>query len=342
MGGAATGGAATGGAQGGDSSIAGDAGDGGTAGGEGGVGAAGGAGLGGGGAGSGGSNAAGAGTGGGTASPIVMLLVDNSSSMYEPREQLWDALYAALMEPTSGAVRTYQDRVRFGFASFRGLQNASVAETDPSCAQIESVGSVNPATVAPAPNNYTAIDEVYAALGLQGHEGTHWSTPTSHALQRVATTLGSVALSPASRRYIFLLTDGLPNTCKVASPSCGQDLVIDTVQTVRAMGITTLALGFGSLVHGANGCPPELRCGEFHLQDIANAGTAKPVEPPPENYWYMQCPVQHTGTNPGTAVAIYAAPGMGGDAAYYVGTTPESLRAQLAVMLDAVIVGTIP
>src|SRR4051812_32975077 len=61
--------------------------------------------------------------------PTVLLLVDNSSSMFEPRDKLWDPLYNTLMKPTDGIVASLQDKVRFGFTSYRG----SSTKDDPAC-----------------------------------------------------------------------------------------------------------------------------------------------------------------------------------------------------------------
>jgi hypothetical protein len=302
------------------------------------------------GGGNGGSSSGGGGTGGAPGGPpIVMLVVDNSSSMYEPREDLWDALYSALMDPADGAVTTYEDRVRIGLASFRGPDNITVPESDPSCAQIETVGSVNPATVAPGLDNRDAIDVVYAALGAQGRTAMggdagllSWETPTGHALNRVATTLTAFNADPAGRKYIFLLTDGNPNTCRVGDPQCGQDLSIKAAQDARVLGITTLILGFGEVAAASSACPTNARCSELHLQDMANAGTARPVETPPVGYWYEQCARAESGGAVGTPLAAYVPAGMGGTADYYSGMGRTALRAELLTMFDRVLAGTIP
>jgi len=271
--------------------------------------------------------------------------------MYEPRAELWDALYSALMDATDGAVLAYQDRVRVGFASFRGPFTTGVAETNPSCAQIETVGSVNPATVAPAIDNRAAIDAVYRALGEQATAAMgvlmdggalKWETPTGHALNRVTTTLAAFNPNPAGRKYIFLLTSGDPNTCLVSDPQCGQDLSVKAAQDARVLGITTLILGFGD-VAGATPCDSGgLPCGVRHLQDMANAGTARPVETPPPTYWYQACPTRESGTNPGLPRAAYVPAGMGGTAEYYSGAGRTALRAELMAMFEKVVNGSVP
>jgi hypothetical protein len=49
--------------------------------------------------------------------PIVLLLVDASFSMFQ--SSVWTPTYEALMG-ADGPIERYQDRVRFGFASYRG------------------------------------------------------------------------------------------------------------------------------------------------------------------------------------------------------------------------------
>ena len=304
--------------------------------------------------GAGGSGGNNGGTGGGGAPsgpPIVQILVDNSASMYEPRADLWDALYSALMDETDGVVGTYEDRVRIGLSSFRGPDNTSVPESDTSCAQIETVGAVSPATVAPALDNRSAIDAVYRALGEQGRGSmgnvdagiSSWETPTGHALKRVADTLAAVSANPAGRKYIFLLTDGNPNTCRVGDPQCGQDLAVKAAQDARVLGVTTLILGFGDVVGTNTGCvPTDMPCGERHLQDMANAGTAQPVETPPTQYWYQQCTLAETGGAVGVPQAAYVPAGSGGTAEFYSGMGRDALRAELVAMFDRVVAGSVP
>ena len=94
--------------------------------------------------------------------PTVAIVVDNSSSMYEPRAELWDRLYDALMNPTTGAILPLEGKVRFGFSSFRSPDETRVPETDNSCAQITSVPF--------ALNNYMAINTVYQSVGLDGRK----------------------------------------------------------------------------------------------------------------------------------------------------------------------------
>ena len=200
-------------------------------------------------------------------------------------------------------------------------------------------------TVAPAANNYDAINTVYRALGEQGRNPglAGWETPTGHALNRVAATLAAFSATPAGRKYLVLLTDGNPNTCAVGDPQCGQDLSVVAAQSARTQGIRTLVLGLGDLLAANTGClPNSMPCGERHLQDMANAGVGQPVEPPPPDYWYQACPTVHSGTSPATPVATYAAVGMGGTAPFYRGTTRAELRTALLTMFQRIADGAVP
>jgi hypothetical protein len=280
--------------------------------------------------------------------PTVAIVVDNSSSMYEPREELFDRLYDALMNPTTGAIRPLEEKVRFGFASFRSPDETRVPESDESCAQIT--------TVPYALNNFATIDTTYQAVGADGRRPdgcgttpnepncgeTDWETPTGHALTRVAADLGMFTPDTPGRKYILFVTDGTPNTCMVPNPNCGQDLALKAVQDAYTAGIGTFVIGIGNIVRDNPGCnTTSMRCGEDHLQDVANAGAGQPVEPPPMNYWYEQCSTQHSGTNPGTPAATYAASAAGGTAEYYTATTAEELRIALSGLLTSVISCTV-
>ncbi|HEX6766123.1 MAG TPA: vWA domain-containing protein, partial [Polyangiaceae bacterium] len=269
--------------------------------------------------------------------PSVMILVDNSSSMYEPRDQLWDALYTALMSPTMGAVKPLEAKIRFGFASYRGPDNISVPETDNSCAQIESVGTVTQATVAPALNNHAAIDTVYKALGLQGRDpmNAQWETPTGHAVTRIATTLRNFNPDPPGPKYILLVTDGDPNTCLKGDPQCGQDNSLAAVQAAYTAGVGTFVVGIGDILSGCN--TAQIRCGEMHLQDIANAGTGQPVQQPPADYCYQSCVAPNGGC--GTLLATYAP--TGGMSPYFVARNPTELQTKLSELLSDVVSCTI-
>jgi hypothetical protein len=261
--------------------------------------------------------------------PTVLMLVDNSSSMFEPRETLWDALYQALMSDT-GPVKGLQSQIRFGFASYKGFLGTS--EEDPACAEIESV--------APALDNYAAIDTLYTDLGTQWTgNGQAWETPTGHAIGRVLGDLSALQTDPPGPKYILLVTDGNPNTCQVPNPQCGQDFTVKAVQDAYAAGVGTIPFGLGDIVAQPNdGCPHSARCGELHLQDIANAGAGLPVEAPPPELVYEQC---NDKIGKMLIGAYSATSPVAENAKYFTASTPETLATELTALLSSVVSCTI-
>lgn len=262
--------------------------------------------------------------------PTMMLLVDNSSSMFEKSstgQTPWELLYDALMDPTNGVVKPLADEIRFGFMSYKGQQGTS--ETDPKCAIL------TPAMPTFTTGNYDAINQVYSALGTEVNNGPKWETPTGFAVNAAASALAAFTSDPPGPKYILLVTDGNPNTCQTLDPQCGQDRAIKAVQDAYAAGIGTFAIGIGSLVDQPNdGCnAPQVRCGMDHLQDIANAGAGLPVVAPPADYQYQPC-VANEGA---VLTATYAADGeTPGDAVPFATNDGAELRQHLSELLTNV------
>jgi hypothetical protein len=261
--------------------------------------------------------------------PTVLLLVDNSSSMFDENGSpvtAWSLLYDALMDPADGVVKPLASDIRFGFASYKGHQASS--ETDMACA------TMTPATPTYALDNYAAIDTVYAMLGSETNNGTKWETPTGHAITRVLPSLVAFQADPPGPKYILLVTDGNPNTCKTIDPQCGQDRTIAAVQAAWAQGVGTFVIGIGDIVTSPdNGCNDQSRCGKEHLQDVANAGMGLPVQAPPTDYKYQPCVQSETGD----VVATYAAAGeTPGTAPYFATNDGAMLRKNLGDLLFGV------
>jgi hypothetical protein len=271
-------------------------------------------------------NAGSAGAGGSTgAEPAaVLILLDRSSSMFEGDGGAapWDLVRDALMAPEDGAVSEFEDEVEFGFATFSGY--GPTPETDPSCAEIASVGF--------ASGNHDAIAAQFELVTPAIPNVMMWQTPTGHAVNRTRALFD--AYGGGGRKYLLLLTDGNPNTCGVLDPQCGQDLSVEAVQDARAAGITTLVLGFGTLVHEITGCPLSARCGDEHLQDLANAGVGFGVTQPSSAYQYELC-VQRAG-------GLQATYTTGGSARFYSGSSRDELRAELVSMLTRIVEESVP
>jgi hypothetical protein len=266
--------------------------------------------------------------------PTVLVLVDNSSSMFEKDQSMpaavapWDLLYTTLMDP-AGAIKSLEDEVRFGFTSYKGNPMAQMDETNVACAELKSVPY--------ALNNFAAIDEVYAELGTEWMPGIKWETPTGHALTRATADLAAFQADPPGPKNILLVTDGNPNTCQVIDPQCGQDLSIRAAQDAYALGIKTFVIGIGEVIQGNVGCEEQWgRCGPDHLQDLANAGLGLPVTPPPETFVYQSCADRYGRVLQGA----YDTTGMPGAAPYYTAASTAELTQAIEDLLKAVLTCT--
>jgi hypothetical protein len=279
---------------------------------------------------SGGGGSSGTGGSGGSGNtggvPVVMMLIDGSSSMFEPRTSYWDPAYEALMDSEDGALTEYADRIRFGLAVYQGSKTPS-SEPDPACATI-STSSI-------ALDNSAAIDTIYKGVGDAFVLNTKYETPTGHAVNRLTTTLSGYDPDPPGPKYLVLVTDGNPNTCATLDPQCGQDIAIKAVQDARAAGIRTLVLGMGDILTVNSGCTPAvMNCGTAHLQDLANAGLGLGVGAQPASYYLQPCVTSVNG--------LKATYGTAGNATYYSGTTMAELRAEMVEIFERIVTGGVP
>ncbi len=253
--------------------------------------------------------------------PTVLLLVDNSSSMFEPADKLWTPLYNVLMKPGDGIVASLQDKVRFGFTSYRG----SSMQNDPACPNLFEVDYKL--------GNFEPIDTQYKLQGAEWKQGVKWETPTGAAIQKAAAKLAAYVADPPGPKYILLVTDGNPNTCAALDPQCGSDESIKAVQEAKAIGIGTFAVGIGDIIAGNSGCETAWgRCGPLHLQDLANAGQGLPVAAPPDQLKYQACTPTHT------LAATYAgAAETPGTAKFYTAANAADLETAIRGLLNSVV-----
>jgi hypothetical protein len=253
--------------------------------------------------------------------PTVLLLVDNSSSMFEPADKLWNPLYNVLMTKDTGIVDSLDEKVRFGFTSYRGSSMAN----DPACPNLFEVDYKL--------GNFDAIDNLYKKQTAEYTQGTKWETPTGAAIKKAAEKLLAYKADPPGPKYILLVTDGNPNTCVALDPQCGSDESIKAVQDAKAMGIGTFAVGIGDVIAANVGCQPEWgRCGPLHLQDLANAGQGLPVAAPPDQLKYQACtPTQ-------MLAATYAgAAETPGAAKFYTAANAAELETAIKGLLNSVV-----
>jgi hypothetical protein len=254
--------------------------------------------------------------------PTVLLLLDGSSSMFEPREELWDMAFDVLMDE-NGPINQLKDEIRFGFSLYRGAF-AIHQETDAACADISSVDF--------AFDNYDAIRALYETLDDDYDITVKWETPTGHAITRATKAL--LDDSSDGPRYLVLITDGNPNTCATPDPQCGQDRAVYAVQEAWKQGIETFPIGLGDIISdpSSGGCEPTYqRCGPDHLQDIANAGQGQPVVEPPMQYQFSQCVMNETQGY----LSSYSA--EGGDAPAYSTTTPAEFASAISDVLETIV-----
>ncbi len=183
--------------------------------------------------------------------PTVQLLIDQSGSMSQPfgGTDRWSAVYNSIMD-ASGVVNSLQSTINFGLTLYSGAASAGGT-----CPNLESV--------APALDNYAAIDAIY------GPSAPKRETPTGESLNAVIDVLA--ASTEPGRKIIVLGTDGLPDTC--ADPAAdtpqgaeaARNLAIAAAERAFDAGIRVYIVSVGNDV----GAP--------HLQDMANAGAGLPV-----------------------------------------------------------------
>jgi hypothetical protein len=250
--------------------------------------------------------------------PTVLLLVDTSSSMFDERAKLWDPLFKALMDPTTGVIAKLKDKVRFGFTSYKSVTRPSGTTT---CPVLDSTDLKI--------DNYDAIQAKYTEVGMTPTSDFKWETPTGASIAAVATTLAAFQPDPPGPKFILLVTDGDPDTCAVRDPQCGQDDSIKAVQDAYAAGIGTFVIGIGDILTSS---ATNMRVGVAHLQDVANAGAGLPVAPNSLEYTYSAC-VKDVGLT-ATYAADVASAGM---APYYTVSAADATTAttELAAAIEA-------
>jgi hypothetical protein len=192
--------------------------------------------------------------------PTVLLLVDESGSMYEYQyptggaDSRWAVLRNAVLD-MGGFLKSLEGDVRFGLATF-----TSDIGTPATCPVM--------AKTTIALGNYAAIAAAYP--GTTKPFSYKGDTPTGPAIKAATDVLAAV--TDPGPKFIVLATDGDPDDCKQFDPNCGQDEAVAATQAAYKQGIGTFVIGISDDVHAV------------FLQDVANAGAGLPV-------------VRHTGPN---------------------------------------------
>jgi len=180
--------------------------------------------------------------------PTIMLLVDRSGTMNRDfgRDSRWDAIYATLMDNSSGLVRQLEDKVSFGLALYTGQ------DANPTCPIINQV--------APSLHNFDSINKEFAS------KSPLEDTPTGESLDLLTEYLSS--LPDTGPKAIVVATDGEPDTCAAPDPDgqpAAKAMAVAAAARAFDAGIKTFIISVGDEVS------------DEHLQDMANAGVGVPA-----------------------------------------------------------------
>lgn len=180
--------------------------------------------------------------------PTVLLLVDQSASMTEDfgDSDRWQVLRTSLMDQTNGIVSTLQEQVRFGLALYSGRNNQLPCPI------------ITP--VAPALNNYAAIDAAYPVPT----DAVIDDTPTGESIDVASMMLQQV--QELGQKVIVLATDGEPDTCDQPDPNEpeAQEVSIEAAQAAFGAGVFTFIISVGDEIS------------DNHLREMANVGQGYP------------------------------------------------------------------
>jgi hypothetical protein len=186
-----------------------------------------------------------------TVIPTVVLLIDQSGSMtadFNGQGTRWDVVYDVLMNPNGGVVKTLEANVRFGLALY--------SYDSGSCPELATL-------MPPALDNHAAIDAIYAAEQPLNH------TPTGDSITAITPEIA--AFAEPGPKMILLATDGDPDSCEDPDSNGTQppkDEATAAAQAAFAQDISTVIVAVGDQVNAV------------HQQDMANAGSGKPVPAP--------------------------------------------------------------
>jgi hypothetical protein len=185
--------------------------------------------------------------------PTVLLLLDQSGSMTQTFGNglnRWDAMKAALIDPSAGVVTQLQDSVVFGATLYTSHNGG------PTCPVLTSVTPVigNLAPIRTLLDNNQPDDDTPTGASIMGAMG-------------ILQAVGQNPDAPPSPKIIVLATDGEPDNCATPDPQTSQAKLdsIAAAQAAFAAGYRLFILSVGNEV------------GLQHQKDMANAGAGKPI-----------------------------------------------------------------
>jgi hypothetical protein len=221
--------------------------------------------------------------------PVVMFVIDRSASMsdaYPGSDSKWQALYDALMDPTSGVITRMQNQMNIGMTIFDGGEDTDPVQSvlicliyprAPFCGGTGYSSSPNGqivpcprlVTIDPAINNFNAINDKYKNVLPGG------LTPTALALQQayqsIQTQVAKMDVNTHPTPFVILATDGEPNLCSNVVSAFFPDFqgTVDAVTQAAGAGVKTYIVSIA--------IDPTA---EANLDSVANAGnTGSPAFP---------------------------------------------------------------
>ena len=203
------------------------------------------------------------------------ICINSSTNAVDMTNTAWYSLKTAIEQ----VLPQLDSQVRFGFSTIYGTNPASGGM----CPSQQGMLTDN---VPPALNNAGTIAALYDGLPFPPNStqvGVKFESPISMSVGNVTTTL--MADTAPGKKYILLITNGMPDYCDDSNILCPPDSVVWKLQTAQAAGINTIVFGIQStLFNLAPGV----------LQAFANAGAGEPTLAPVQaggsaNDFYDQC-----------------------------------------------------
>jgi hypothetical protein len=212
--------------------------------------------------------------------PNVLLLVDRSGSMAADVEggiSRWEAVRAALVDPTTGIVPLLQAEVNLGLTLYTGPDmgtignESTVGMEDPDFVETEVCPYLVQVPI--ALNNFTPIETAYRPLVIRNN--SRGQTPTGESIQASLPAL--TGLDPVAfpgRKVLVLATDGEPDLCADGNDEDGGRMrSVAEIQAAFDLGVTTYVISVGDDV------------GEEHLHELANIGQGFPADDPMDRFY---------------------------------------------------------
>jgi hypothetical protein len=217
--------------------------------------------------------------------PNVLLLVDRSGSMAGAvmgGTSRWEAVRAALVDPTTGMVPALQAQVNLGLALYTGpddgyVGNPDTVDMDGGVTEdpdyIETTACPYLVQVPIAIDNYTPIETAYRPLVIRNN--SHGQTPTGESIEAALPALtGLDPVAYPGRKVLVLATDGEPDLCADGDDEEGGRMrSVEEVQAAFDLGVTTYVISVGDDV------------GEQHLHELANIGQGFPADDPMDRFY---------------------------------------------------------